>query len=153
MYPSLKKMWLPGLATGVAAFALMGGIVAVGMRPWWILLYHLPIPVVGSEWYILVPWSMVLPLAGATGAYLSRRAGGSAWQRFLASQLPVIVVLAIALVGFVIEVFQPRFGGFTVVLRKASIGVLEWVVLPGASMLLGAAPFLSDEQQQEVEHA
>jgi hypothetical protein len=144
-------MWVPGLATGICAFALMGGVLAVGMHAWWILLYHLPIPVTGNEWYVLVPWAMFLPIAGAVGAALSQRAGGTAFQRIIACELPVLVVLTIALIGFVIEVFQPRFGGFSVVLRKASIGALEWVVLPGASMLLGAAPFLSDAPEQQPE--
>jgi len=81
-------------------------------------------------------WLLVLPLAGARGAYLSKRAGGSRRVALLSSIFPVLfyaVVFQIAIpIGFAIGHLPPSTLG--IVFLSMSIG---WVLAPGVALLAG----------------
>ena len=81
-------------------------------------------------------WLLVLPLAGARGAYLSKRAGGSRRVALLSSIFPVLfyaVVFQIAVpIGFAIGHLLPSTLG--IVFLSMSIG---WVLAPGVALLAG----------------
>ncbi len=91
----------------------------------------------GNLCRVYIPWLLSLPLCGAAGAYLSRRAGGERRASLAAGLFPVIAMTS--LVGFltIIGKFvyaKPQWVYF-------SIAVLFGSILPGMALLLGAAPF------------
>lgn len=87
------------------------------------------------------PWLLVLPICGATAAFLARRSSGSPAVRMMAAVAPCIAWLTMLFVLKLIFICFP--GDFASVptgtLAAASIG---WFVLPALAMLTGALPFL-----------
>jgi hypothetical protein len=78
-------------------------------------------------------WLAALPIFGAAGAYLSRRAGGSQSTGFTAALFPSLVMVPLWIV-LATRMSHPSplqwFGLFC--------GVANWIVAPGAALSLGA---------------
>ena len=87
------------------------------------------------------PWLLVLPICGATAAFLSRRSHGSSMVRLIAAVAPCIAWLTTLFVLKLIFIgFPEAFASVpTGTLAAASIG---WFVLPALAMFAGALPFL-----------
>jgi hypothetical protein len=124
-----KHIWLPGFVNLTAAMILLTPLISVSMQSRF--LGRSPLQMV------LLPWLCLLPLCGAAGAYLSRRAGGSLRARLVAGLFPTITMLTL--------------GSILVVSRRLTFAHPEWrygamalavaVVLPSVTLLIGAAPF------------
>lgn len=128
-----KSLWIPGLATLFGASVLLMGVQFSGFNP------HLTW-VRGLGMLFYWPWLVGLPMFGAVGAYLSRRAHGSVCSRFVAGLAPALVMLIVmALIlpfGLVID------GLHFFILVAFGLGILNWVVLPAVALLLGVLPFV-----------
>jgi len=89
-----------------------------------------------------LPWVVMLPLAGAVGAWLSRRAGGRPGQRLTAALFPALFPLAVGIpaLTFFLLVNPQR----VLSIPAATLGkdLLIWVVVPGIACALGALPLL-----------
>jgi hypothetical protein len=128
----VTQLWLPGLLT----FALSTGLEALvqkfGPRPI-VLDLDKGTPVL----MFYTSWLLMLPLAGALGAYLSKRAGGSVRMVLASSIFPVLpfgVVFLIAIpVGLVIN-HNLAHHIVTAAYLSMSVG---WVIAPGAALLAG----------------
>ena len=132
----VKALWLPGACT----IALSGVFLRLlqirsAPAPYVIWPTH-DIPLV-----IYWRWLLCLPLIGALGAYWSRRAGGKLLERALAASSPALAWLCFpgVFIPFVL-VFQ-WIAHHNALLVPAALFLLDWVVLPGAALLLGALPF------------
>jgi hypothetical protein len=142
-----KTLWVPGLIslTGSMAWMLIlqrtipqpqiplnhAGLPLVCQ----VLLNHAGLPLI---FYQLL-WLATLPLFGAASARLSSRAGGDRLAGLTAALFPSVVMIPLW-VALVIRMSHPSprqwFNLFC--------GVLNWIVLPGGALLLGALPFLKD---------
>ena len=133
-----RKVLFPGLMALLLAQAAMS------------TAHHLLVPLRGTptawqfKWAIpayYVPWLVLLPLAGALGAWLSRRAGGRPGQRLTAALFPAfyapVALLLVAIRG-AFFVPQEAVGPFNLLEF-----LLAWVVLPALACTLGALPLLS----------
>jgi hypothetical protein len=89
---------------------------------------------------VALSWLALLPLCGAAGAYLSRRAGGASLNCLVAGTFPALAMLGVFClllpIGIVIQrnaflIHHPLYFG---------LALLNWTVLPGALLLLGAVP-------------
>jgi hypothetical protein len=135
------KLWLPGLATGFAAMSTLSILSYAGLEPRIILLGA------GESLQLPIPWLLMLPVFGALGAYLSRRADGKRMTRIAAALFPAIVLLAMLFFGAFVSVFVDHR------LREHPLPFLfglvtfNWVFLPSAALLLGALPFLQNSQR------
>jgi hypothetical protein len=131
-----RALWLPGLTALATASICLMVLQLTGVQPkiWW---------KDGGALVIHLPWLLLLPLCGAAGAYLSLRAGGRRLARLAAGLFPALVMLAVFCVflpvGILIErnAFIIRHPVYFV------LAVLNWTVVPGLALLVGAAPLCS----------
>ncbi|MGA9307789.1 MAG: hypothetical protein WBW31_20485 [Candidatus Sulfotelmatobacter sp.] len=131
-----KHLWLPGLVSLTLAMILLAPLIAISMQPRFVGRSPLEM--------VLLPWLAVLPLCGASGAYLSRRAAGSPRARLVAGLFPTIALLSV--------------GSILVVTRLLTFAHPEWlygsvalavgIIFPSASLLIGTAPFLKAAKPQ-----
>ncbi|HEV2469690.1 MAG TPA: hypothetical protein VGS78_10880 [Candidatus Sulfotelmatobacter sp.] len=131
-----RSLWIPAMASLLGASVAMTSLQFAGLRA--------QVVRTGSvEMFFYWSWLVVLPLCGALGAYLSRRAGASILTRLSAALAPVLWLLAICTITEPIDLAVSGIGQ----LRYFGYGVAEWVVVPGAALLAGAAPFLRGAMQ------
>jgi hypothetical protein len=118
--------------TALISYGALAVFRWVGVRP---LTLH-----AGEARAVVVhlPWLVVLPLVGAIGAFLSRRAEGDRRGAYFAAGLPAwalagvfVLIFAVALVidrGIALEIKGTAFAAMMV----------SWVVLPGIALWFGA---------------
>lgn len=132
----VKQFWLPSLLTLFLSMGLLMLIQLFGPHPWAVSMksgWSLIAPVA----MVYLPWLFSLPLIGALGAYLSLRAGGS--QRAMLSSVvfPVLPYLVFFLVALpVMAILNDRLG-HNIMFLALFVGLLAWVVAPGAALLAG----------------
>lgn len=152
MTPFRRRVILPGLvAVLLSAIALT--ITSVLHRMGNQQVFH-PIPMNYGLYAVFnLPWLISLPVAGAAGAWLSRRAGGSAWQRLTAAMFPGLIYLAVIafamVIGLAVQLvlmllgrYQGDHASATVWAARLTSMFLPWIVAPALSSLIGALPFL-----------
>ncbi len=135
-----KRLWIPALATLLGASVSLAVFQYIGVRPSVVWIGKVAVTFYWT-------WLVTLPGFGAIGAYLSRRAQAPVAARLAASQAPALIML---LVMCLILPWGLAIDGFDF-LRAISFGLAlaTWVAIPGAALLLGAAPFLKDEKLPE----
>lgn len=128
-----RTLWLPALIT------LLGASLSLALTQ--MLKLHPRVLWIGG-WGLTIYWQWLatLPLFGAAGTYISRRAQGSVGSRFAAGLSPALAMLgamsvilpfALAIDGF----YAWRLVGF-------GLGLINWVAVPALALMLGALPFL-----------
>lgn len=128
-----KTLWLPALATFFGASISLMVCQFLGMRP------HL-VWVIGVGMSFYWPWLATLPVFGAVGACLSQRAQGLVPARLAAALSPALVMLIVMLL---VLPFGLAMNGVQFLrLVSFGIGLVNWVVIPAAALLVGALPFL-----------
>ena len=134
----VKQFWLPSLLTLFLSMGLLMLVQFFGPNPWVIArksAWSLIAPVA----VIYLPWLFSLPLIGATGAYLSNRAGGSRRAMLTSIVFPVLPYSAFFLVALpVTAIFNDRLG-HNIMFLALFVGLLAWVVAPAAALLTGGA--------------
>ncbi|HMD99157.1 MAG TPA: hypothetical protein VKM93_17750 [Terriglobia bacterium] len=140
----VKSLWLPGLVTSVASVALLQVLDRTGVKP-------LTIPV-GQPLYLVLHsfWLLALPPLGALGAWWSKRAGGGPWERVLAGISPASPVAVVCLGVFPVAVVVDSHVSLRLVLSSLGIALLNWSLIPGVALFLGALPFLKQRPQPAV---
>ena len=130
----VRQLWLPALLTFTVSMALVELGQKLGPRPLFLKLGD------GIPFLQFYPgWLFTLPLAGAIGAFLSKRAGGSLRMALASSVFPVLpyaVVFLLAIIGFVM-------GGNHYIASRAVLWMaIGWVLVPGVALLAGGLPTL-----------
>ncbi|MGB9232949.1 MAG: hypothetical protein WCC04_00920 [Terriglobales bacterium] len=125
-----RTFWLPALVSLTMAMVCLTISNWAGQQPRFVVRGW-------STLVVYIPWLLALPFCGASGAYLSRRAGGEIRARLAAALFPVIAMTS--LVGFLMLIgkfvyARPHWLYFSIALEMG-------VVFPGAALLLGAMPF------------
>lgn len=130
-----RNLWLPAMANLLGASGLLMLLQKAGFQPR--LVWVGPMAML-FYW----PWLAALPVFGALGGYLSQRADGPARARFTAGLSPAIVLLATMCL---ILPWGLAIDGFSL-LRLAYFGLalVNWVVIPGLALLIGALLFLGE---------
>jgi hypothetical protein len=133
-----RTFWLPALVSLAAAMACLTITTLGGLDPRFVARGW-------ATYVVYIPWLLALPLCGAVGAYLSRRAGGERRACLAAGLSPVIAMTG--LVGFLTILGQfvyakPQWIYF-------SMAVLFGCILPGVALVLGAVPFAKASRPRE----
>ena len=133
MQNRVKQIWIPGLVTLFAAYALLALMQFVGLRA---MVSH---PGEPRGIVLYLPWMVCLPLIGAIGAYLSRRAQATGWRVYFAASLPALALgvffLLISPLAFVLDPHVP----LSIKATALAAGLVNWVFLPGIALCIGVA--------------
>src|SRR6266567_2623582 len=81
-----------------------------------------------------------LPLIGALGAYMSRRAGGSARAVFFSIVFPTLPYLTFFLIGLPIALILDDRVAHNITIPAFFVGLSAWVIFPAAALLAGGWP-------------
>lgn len=128
----VTQLWLPGLLT----FALSMGLLELAQK-------FGPHPVVldldkGTPVLTLyVSWLLILPLAGALGAYLSKRAGGSARTVLASSIFPVLPFAVVFMIAIPVGLMINHALAHHIVTATFFSMTIGWVLVPGIALLAG----------------
>ena len=132
-----RSLWIPAMANLIAAPGLLMILqkLAVQPRVLWI----------GDMAMVLyLPWLVTLPIFGAFGAFLAKRAHARFVNRLIVGLSPALAVLgAFALVlpaSLVIDRQLLRNFPFA----YFALTICNWVVLPALALLIGTLPFLRE---------
>jgi hypothetical protein len=145
----VRQLWLPGFLTLFTSMSLLVLIGFFGPRP---PIFH-PTDAYNVSFQlrgwsmiapvsvVYVPWLLTLLLIGASGAYLSHRAGASPRVVFLSILFPVLPYLTFFLIGFPLSLILGE-KNFThnIMFSAFLVGLVAWVFLPGATLLAGGLP-------------
>jgi hypothetical protein len=136
MNSRVKQLWLPSLLTFALSMGFLTLIQIFGPKPS-VSMY------LGNDMRTTpsligyIPWLAVLPLIGAMGAYLARRAGGSVRTVLVSSLFPILPFIAVFSVVLPVGLIIDRQVGVTVVAASPLRGVIGWVLIPGMALLAG----------------
>lgn len=137
-----RHFWLPGLASLLAASLFLAVFARVSYLP------HMLVVRSGLALMMYPAWLIVQPVFGGIGAYFSRRAGGNRLTRILAALSPSIALLALVLIGVVVQIVMASVGKPSDIGSMGSLAfaraMLFAIVMPSLALLIGALPFLRD---------
>jgi len=142
MTQQIRCVWLPGLLSSACAFGMLRVVLALSATSWAFqrrVTEMFPALTPGGPGAVFATfWLVVLPLAGALGAYVSWRAGGRPGQRVFAAVIPALVVAGIALLalGVALATGEVSWHG------NPFPGFVMWLLLPAVASALGTIPFL-----------
>jgi hypothetical protein len=129
----VTQLWLPGFLTFALSMTLLELVQKFFPQPFMLHLDHPPVLL------FYVPWLLTLPLAGAIGAYLSKRAGASLPMTLVSSLFPVLPLAAIFLIAIPVGlVISHTLSHGIVAAALLTLGI-EWVAVPGAILLAGGS--------------
>ena len=131
MNPRVKCLWLPGLLTFGMCMILLDLCQRFGPAPLVLNLEHPPLLLFYTRWLL------TLPLAGAIGAYLSQRAGGSLRTVLLASIFPVLPFGVVFLIAIPAGLLLSSALAHHIVAASFLNLMAGWVVAPGIALLVG----------------
>ena len=126
----VAQFWLPAFLTLLLSMVLLAVIQMFGPNPW--------TRVVASRWWmpvavVYVSWLLFLPLIGALGAYISRRAGGSARAVFFSIVFPTLPYLTFFLIGLPIALILDDRVAHNITIPAFFVGLSAWVIFPAAA--------------------
>lgn len=155
LHRTTRSLWLPGLVamTAAALFLFAADIVYDPFRFFSQITLH-PQDLLrtnsGSQRWFYFVWLLAQVQFGALGALFSRRAGGTRASRIGAGALPAIIIVGtyVALIPFT-SMFSGKAALSPLPAYVAS-ALLVWVGAPAVALLLGAAPFLKDDQPSQA---
>jgi hypothetical protein len=133
----VAQFWLPAFLTLLLSMVLLAVIQMFGPNPW--------TRVVASRWWmpvavVYVSWLFFLPLVGALGAYMSRRAGGSARAVFFSIVFPTLPYLTFFLIGLPIALILDDRVAHNITIPAFFVGLSAWVIFPATALLAGGWP-------------
>ena len=127
----ITQFWLPGFLTFALSMSVLELVQKFFPQPFMLRLDHPPVLL------FYVPWLLTLPLAGALGAYLSKRAGASPPMALFSSLFPVLPLAAIFLIAIPVGLVISHMLSHSIVAAAFLTLGIEWVAVPGAVLLAG----------------
>jgi hypothetical protein len=134
-----KSLWLPALMTLLGASTSLALFQYLGARPHLVWVGNVALTFYWA-------WLATLPIFGAMGAYLSRRAQSSAWARLTAGLAPALVMLIVMCLILPWGLAMDGIHFFRLV--SFGLGLTNWVAIPAVALLVGVAPFLHQAEPE-----
>ena len=132
-----QTLWLPGLVGLTASMVWLMVLQRMTLKP------GMPGPWLhaGLAFKPSLVWLIAQPLIGASGAYLSHRAGGKRLTEVAASLFPSIVMFGVWLV-FVAGIVATRYSHVSHQWPLVLAVALNWSIFPALLLLLGRFLYL-----------
>jgi hypothetical protein len=140
-----RSLWLPALASLLAASLFLFLLTEISLQPPLLVRLHS-----GAGQWLYAVWIIGQIAFGALGAFLSRRVGGSRMARIVAGTFPAIVMLAACLVVIPVSALLEHNDFIFHNPGRLWLGAFLWAVVPGVTLLLGAAPFLKESTLRQA---
>lgn len=134
-----RSLWVPGLVCTLAAMGSRMLLVMAGIGPR-VLYAGSKAASAGLEIYL--PWLVMLPAIGALAAYLSQRADGRRPARIVAALFPCLVFVGLFILGLTVTILSRHPTPPRQLFFAFAVAELNWIVIPGAALFLGALPFI-----------
>jgi hypothetical protein len=134
-----RSLWLPALASLFGSSLFLFFLTEISLRPPLLVRLHSD----STQWLYTV-WLIGQIGFGALGAFLSRRVGGSRFARTVAATFPAIVMLASCAIVIPASALMDHNDFIFHNPGRLWWGMFLWAVVPAATLLLGAAPFLKE---------
>jgi hypothetical protein len=132
----VKQFWLPSLLTLFLSMGLLMLTQVFGPKPWTTAMKS-GWSLIAPAAMIYLPWLFSLPIVGATGAYLSHRAGGSKRAMLSSIVFPVLPYSVFFLLALPAMALFNEHLGHNFMFLALFVGLLAWVVAPAAALLAG----------------
>jgi hypothetical protein len=132
MNDRVRQLWLPGLLTFALSMGLLELVQKFGPRPI-VLDLDKGTPVL----MFYTSWLLTLPLAGAIGALLSKRAGGSPRILRISSVFPVLPFGVVFLIAIPAGLLIGHNLSHHIVGAAFLTMMVGWVLVPGVALLSG----------------
>ena len=132
MNDRVRQLWLPGLLTFVLSMGLLELVQKFGPRPF-VLDLDKGTPVL----MFYTSWLLTLPLAGAMGALLSKRAGGSPRILAISSVFPVLPFGVVFLIAIPAGLLIGHSLAHHIVAAAFLTMMFGWVLVPGVALFSG----------------
>jgi hypothetical protein len=131
----VKQLWVPGFLTLALSMVLLMAIQFIGPKP--LIVSPHGWRMIAPVGVIYIPWLLSLLPIGAMGAYLAGRAGASPRAIILSTVFPVLPYAVLFIVAFPVSVILDDHVAHNIMLSALLMGLLAWVLFPGAALLLG----------------
>lgn len=131
MNTRVKCIWLPGLLAFFTSMLLLEVAQAFAPQPMVLHLDHPPVLMFYTRWLL------ILPLAGALGAFLSKRGGGSFRMTLLASTFPVLPFATVFLIAIPAGLAISHALPHRIEAAAFFEAMLGWVLAPALALLMG----------------
>jgi hypothetical protein len=141
-----RTLWLPALANVIAAPGLLMILqkLAVQPRVLWI----------GDMAMVLyLPWLLTLPVFGAFGAFLAKRAHARFLNRLIVGLSPALAVLGAFGLVLPVALITDRHRLTSFPFAYFALTIFNWVLLPALALLMGSMPFLREPNGWERSEA
>jgi hypothetical protein len=132
MNDRVRQLWLPGLLTFALSMGLLELVQKFGPRPMALDLAK-GTPIV----MFYTSWLLTLPLAGAIGALLSKRAGGSPRILAISSVFPVLPFGVVFLIAIPAGLLMSHTLAHHIVATAFLTMMFGWVLVPGVALFSG----------------
>jgi hypothetical protein len=132
MNDRVRQLWLPGMLTFTLSMALLELVQKFGPRPI-VLDLDKGTPVL----MFYTSWLLTLPFAGAMGALLSKRAGGSPKILAISSVFPVLPYGVVFLIAIPAGLLLSHNLAHHIVASAFITMMFGWVLVPGVALLSG----------------
>ena len=131
MNTRVTRFWLPGLITLTLSSVLLAANQILGPRP--TVLHAAKLPLI----MLFIPWLLCLPLVGAIGACLSRRAGATIGIMLVSSIMPVLPFAAAFLIVFPVVLVLDDRVPHNISITGLLTGLFVWILVPAAALVVG----------------
>jgi len=148
--PRTKSFWLPGFVAMTAAglFLLAADLVydpsffftQISLHPQDLFRLHS-----GAARSFYFSWLFAQVAFGGLGAFFSGRAGGSRSTRIAAGAFPALMMFGLCAVAVPVGFFIQRKATIAPDPADLALGIFVWGVAPAITLLLGALPFLREQ--------
>jgi hypothetical protein len=132
MNDRVRQLWLPGMLTFTLSMGLLALVQKFGPRPI-VLDLDKGTPVL----MFYTSWLLTLPFAGAMGALLSKRAGGSPKILAISSVFPVLPYGVVFLIAIPAGLLLSHNLAHHIVASAFITMMFGWVLVPGVALLSG----------------
>ena len=139
MTKRVSQFWFPAFLTILLAMSFLMVIQELGPKPWVSPAWGGP-PRMAPVAVVYFSWLVTLPLVGALGAYLSKRAGARPWVVFSSVAFPTFPYLAFFIIGLPTAAVLDGHVAHNITLPAFFVGFAVWVLLPAIALLIGGLP-------------